>query len=56
MSDRLDQIETPLLLLAGEDDLYTPLYEAEKLQKLLQNAILKAILKWDICSLLSAKT
>jgi len=45
MSDRLDQIETPLLLLAGEDDLYTPLYEAEKLQKLLQNATLKAIPK-----------
>lgn len=43
MSDRLAAIETPLLILAGEEDLYTPFYEAKLLREQLPNAVLKGV-------------
>jgi len=43
MSDRLTAIETPLLILAGEEDLYTPFYEAKLLREQLPNAVLKGV-------------
>lgn len=45
MRDRLEKIETPLLILAGEEDLYTPFYEAEWMKNHLPNSVLKGIPK-----------
>lgn len=45
MRDRLDKIETPLLILAGEEDLYIPFYEAKLLKERLPNGVLKGIPK-----------
>ena len=45
MSDHLSQIKTPLLLMAGEEDLYTPFYEAELMESRLPHATLRGIPK-----------
>ena len=45
MSDRLTAIETPLLILAGEEDLYTPFYGAKLLREQLPNAVLTGVPK-----------
>ncbi|MCB1106945.1 MAG: alpha/beta fold hydrolase [Chlamydiia bacterium] len=45
LSERLSEITTPLLILAGEEDLYTPLYEAKALEKGLENGTLQVIPK-----------
>ncbi|WP_420422000.1 alpha/beta fold hydrolase [Simkania sp.] len=42
-TDKLHEIAHPTLLIAGEEDLYTPLYTAQKLKELLQNATLEIL-------------
>ncbi|MCB1084595.1 MAG: alpha/beta fold hydrolase [Chlamydiia bacterium] len=41
LTNKLEEIETKLLLLAGEKDLYTPLYTVDILEKRMANATLK---------------
>lgn len=42
-TDKLHEIAHTILLIAGEEDLYTPLYTAQRLHELLQNATLEIL-------------